>query len=63
VIPHLGGSGAVEEEVPPSLLQGASSAHGAWHAALEEEVAPRTEHVDVGEVREDPGLGGQPEPP
>jgi hypothetical protein len=61
--PHLRSMRAVgEEEVPPRLWEGACHAHFGGRTTLGEDVGSRAEPIDVGEVREDSHLGGQPKP-
>jgi hypothetical protein len=61
--PDVADRGALEEEVARSLHRIASGTSLRGGAALMKEVRPRAQAVDVGEVREDLQLGGEPKRP
>jgi hypothetical protein len=61
--PDVTGQGALEEEVAGGLHRVTSSTSVRGGATLAKEVRPRTQAVDVGEIREDLQLGGEPKSP
>jgi hypothetical protein len=61
--PNRSGKAAVEEQVPPSLSDGARGTNLRWRTMLVEEVGTGAQPVDVEEVRENLQLGWEAQTP